>query len=66
MLRYLSNFFGTRLVVPEYCIDKLEHIHIILHCDFLFLMVKEYFWDETYNQDFDYITRNFILSRMFK
>ena len=24
MMRYLSNFFGTRLVVPEYYIDKLE------------------------------------------
>ena len=23
VLRYLSNFFGSRLVVPEYCIDKL-------------------------------------------
>ena len=21
VLRYLSNFFGSRLVVPEYCID---------------------------------------------
>ena len=24
MLRCLSSFFGTRLVVPGYCIDKLE------------------------------------------
>ena len=23
ILRYLSNFFGSRLVVPEHCIDKL-------------------------------------------
>ena len=23
VLRYLPNFFGSRLVVPEYCIDEL-------------------------------------------
>ena len=34
VLIHLSNFFGTRLVVPEYCIDKLGHNHIIPHCDF--------------------------------
>ena len=26
VLRYLSNFFGSRLVVPEYCIDELGHV----------------------------------------
>ena len=26
VLIYLSNFFGSRLVVPEYCIDELGHV----------------------------------------
>ena len=28
ILRYLSNFFGSRLVVPEYCIDELGQNHV--------------------------------------
>ena len=40
MLRYLSNCFGTRLVVPEYFIDKLEQNHVIQKCDFYFPIGK--------------------------
>ena len=34
VLRYLSNFFGNRLVVPEYCIDELEQNQVPPKCDF--------------------------------
>ena len=34
VLRCLSNFFGSRLVVPEYCIDELEQNHVHPKCDF--------------------------------
>ena len=34
ILRYLSNCFGSRLVVPEYCIDKLGQNYVIPQCDF--------------------------------
>ena len=29
ILRYLSNFFGSWLVVPEHCIDKLGQNYVI-------------------------------------
>ena len=41
VLRYLSNFFGSRLVVPEYCIDELGQNHVPLKCDFLYLIVEK-------------------------
>ena len=34
VLRYLSNFFGSRLLVPEYCIDELEQNCVPPQCDF--------------------------------
>ena len=37
ILRYLSNCFGTRLVVPEYCIDKLVQNHVPPKCDFFYI-----------------------------
>ena len=33
-MRYLSNFVGTRLKVPEYCINKLGQNHVLPQCDF--------------------------------
>ena len=33
LFKYLSNFFGTRLVVPEYCIAKLGQNRVIPQCD---------------------------------
>ena len=30
----LSNFFGTRLVIPEYCNDKLKQNHVIPQCGY--------------------------------
>ena len=34
VLRYLSNFFGARLVVPKYFIDELGQNRVIPQCDF--------------------------------
>ena len=34
VLRYLSNFFGRRLVIPEYSIDKLRQHNVPPQCDF--------------------------------
>ena len=34
ILRYLSNFFGSRLVVSEHCIDKLGQDCVIPQCNF--------------------------------
>ena len=34
ILRYLLIIFGSRLVVPEYCIDKLGQNYVIPQCDF--------------------------------
>ena len=36
VLRYLLNFVGIMLVVPEYCIDNLGQNHLIPQCE-LFL-----------------------------
>ena len=36
VLRYLSNFFGSRLVGPEYCIDELGQSHVPPHYDFFY------------------------------
>ena len=45
ILRYLSNFFGSRLVVPEYCIDKLGQNYVIPKCDFFISDHKKiHFW----------------------
>ena len=40
ILRYLSFFFGSRLVVSEYCIDEFGQNHVPPKCDFL----KIHFW----------------------
>ena len=37
ILRYLSNFFDSRLVVPEHYIDKMGHNHVIPQCVFFIL-----------------------------
>ena len=34
VLRYLSNIFGTKLVVPKYCIDGFRQNHVIPQYDF--------------------------------
>ena len=39
VVRYLSNCFGSRLVVPEYCIDELGQNRVPPQCD---LIVKKY------------------------
>ena len=65
VLRCLSNFFGSRLVISEYCIDELEQNHVPPRCDFLYLILKKVFLDKTYLQNFNYITWKFILSKMF-
>jgi len=45
VLRYLSNYFGSRLVVPEYCIDELGQNHVPPQCDFFISDRKKiHFW----------------------
>ena len=45
VLRYLSNFFSSRLVVPEYCIDGLGQNHVPSQCNFLISDRKKiFFW----------------------
>ena len=45
ILRYLSNCFGSRLVVPEYCIDELGQNHVPPQCDFFISDRKKiHFW----------------------
>ena len=34
ILRYISNCFGSRLVVPEHCINKLGQNYVIPQCNF--------------------------------
>ena len=36
-LRYLLNFFGSRLVVPEYGIDELGQNLVPPKCNFLYI-----------------------------
>ena len=47
MLRYLLNFFGTRLVVPEYCIDKLGQTHLIPQFELFLSDGKNHFWTKS-------------------
>ena len=48
VLRYLSNFFGSSLVVPAYCIDELGQNHVPSKYDFLISDRKNiYFWTTT-------------------
>ena len=44
MLRNLSNFFSTRLVVPEYCIDKFGQNYAIQQYGFFLSDRKHHFW----------------------
>ena len=45
ILRYLSNFFGSWLVVPEHCIDKLGQNYVIPQCGyFISDHKKTHFW----------------------
>ena len=45
VLIYLSNFFGSRLVVPEYCIDELGQNRVPPQCDLLISDRKKiHFW----------------------
>ena len=56
MLKCLSFLFGTRLVVPEYCIDKLGQDHVNPQCDFFsFRWGKNHFWTKP-------ITKNLVTS----
>ena len=51
ILRYLSIFFGSRLVVPEYCIDKLGQDDVIPQCDFFISDHKKtHFWTNLYQK----------------
>ena len=65
ILRYLSNFFGSRLIVPEYCIDKLGQIMLFLNVISLYQIIKNTFLDKTYIQNSNKISGKFILSRVF-
>ena len=65
VLRYLSNFIGSRIVVPQYCIDELRQNHVPPQCDFFISDSKKIFLDKTYFENFNYINWKFILSRMF-
>ena len=57
VVRYLSNCFGSRLVVPEYCIDGLGQNRVPPQCNFLFLFVNIYIYMENpYFEHFNYIT----------
>ena len=40
VFRYLSNFFGSRLVVLEYCIDELGQNRVPSKYNFLYLIAK--------------------------
>ena len=51
ILRCLSNFFGSWLVVLEHCIDKLGQNYVITQCAFLSLIIKNSFLDKTYIQN---------------
>ena len=55
VLRYLSNFIGSRIVVPEYYIDELGQNHILPQCDFFISDSKNIFLDKTYFENFNYI-----------
>ena len=52
LLRYLSNFVGSRLVVPEHCIDKLGQNYVIPRCDFLYLIIKKHIFGPNLYQKF--------------
>ena len=57
VLRYLSNIFGTKLVVPKYCIDGFRQDHVIPQYDFFIYDRKNvHFMDKTYFQNIYYIT----------
>ena len=56
VLRYLSNVFGSRLVVPEYCTDELGQNHVPPQCNFFSDRKKNNVLDKTYFQHFNYIT----------
>ena len=75
ILRYLSNFFGSRLVVPEYSIDELGQNHVPPQCDFYISdRKKKYFWtkpiskllttslESLYCQEYSTITDNISIS----
>ena len=45
VFRYLSNFFGSRLVVLEYCIDELGQNYVPSQCAFFISDRKKiHFW----------------------
>ena len=52
VLKKLSNFFSSRLVVLEYCIDDLGKNHIPLQCDFLIIEHKKYNFGQNLSQKF--------------
>ena len=52
VFRYLSNYFGSRLVVPEYCIGELGQNHVPPQCDFFYLIVKKYIFGQNLSPNF--------------
>ena len=52
LLKYLSNFFGSRLVVLEYCIDELRQNHVSPQCDFLISDRKKYVFGQNLSPKF--------------
>ena len=54
VLKYISNFFGSRFVVPEYCIDELGQNRVPPKCTFLYLIVKKYIFGQKLFPTFNY------------
>ena len=52
VLRYLSNFFGSSLVVLEYCIDELGQNHVPPQCDFLISDRKKYIFGQNLSPNY--------------
>ena len=52
ILRYLSTFFGSRLVVSEYCIGNLDQNYVIPQCDFFISDHKKHIFGQNLYQKF--------------
>ena len=52
VLRYLSNYFGSRLVVPEYCIDELGQNYVPPQCDFFISDRKKFIFGQNLSSNY--------------
>ena len=52
ILRYLSNIFGSMLVVEEYCIDELGQNHVPPQCDFWISDRKKYIFGQNLSPNY--------------